>query len=107
MRDFVISSEREVRKTTAGSGKRAREEIDRWMTNDSPLALAVREESDVHETIRPSAFRLSSVRSSWYAPAVVENALLGTALRRLLLLLLFDLGALRLDLSGTCERSVN
>ena len=41
------------------------------------------------------------------APAVVENALLGAALGDLLLLLLFDLGGLRLDLAGTGERSVN
>ena len=42
-----------------------------------------------------------------YAPAVVENPLLSTALGDLLLLLLFDLGGLRLDLAGTGERSVN
>lgn len=42
-----------------------------------------------------------------YTPAVVEDALLGTALRHLLLLLLFDLGGLRLYFAGTGERSVN
>ena len=40
-------------------------------------------------------------------PAVVENALLSTALGDLLLLLLIDLGGLRLDFAGTGERSVN
>ena len=41
------------------------------------------------------------------APTVVENALLSTALRSLLLLLLFDLGGLRLNFAGTGERAVN
>ena len=40
-------------------------------------------------------------------PAVVEDPLLSTALGDLLLLLLFDLGGLRLDLAGTGERAVN
>ena len=40
-------------------------------------------------------------------PAVVEDPLLSTALGDLLLLLLFDLGGLRLDLTGTGERAVN
>jgi len=51
--------------------------------------LAARERGDVHES------------------AVVENALLGTTLGGLLLLLLFDLRSLRLDFAGTGERSVN
>lgn len=41
------------------------------------------------------------------APTVVEHALLGTALRSLLLLLLFDLGGLRFDFACTGERAVN
>ena len=43
----------------------------------------------------------------YYLPTVVEHPLLSTALRHLLLLLLFDLGGLRLDLAGTGERAVN
>lgn len=42
-----------------------------------------------------------------YAPTVVEDTLLGTALRDLLLLLLFDLGGLGLDFASTGEGSVN
>jgi len=36
-----------------------------------------------------------------YTPSVVDNPLLGTALWRLLFLLLFDLGGLRLDFAST------
>ena len=42
-----------------------------------------------------------------YSPTVVQNALLSTALGGLLLLLLVDLGGLRLDLTGTGKRTVN
>ena len=54
----------------------------------------------------------SSVRQSngvvrYYAPTVVEHPLLSTALRDLLLLLLFDLGGLGLDFASTGEGSVN
>lgn len=42
-----------------------------------------------------------------YEPAVVQDALLRTALGRFLLLLLVNLWCLRLDLTGTRERSVN
>ena len=42
-----------------------------------------------------------------YAPTVVDDALLGPALRSLLLLLLFDLGGLGLDFASTGERTVN
>lgn len=41
------------------------------------------------------------------APAIVDDALLSTSLWCLLLLLLFDLGGLRLDFAGTGEGSVN
>ena len=44
---------------------------------------------------------------SRYSPAVVENPLLSTPFRDLLLLLLFDLGGLRLYFAGTGEGSVN
>ena len=40
-------------------------------------------------------------------PAVVQDALLCTSLWRFLLLLLLNLGCLRLDLAGSSERSVN
>lgn len=40
-------------------------------------------------------------------PSGVQETLLGAALRLLGLLLLLDLGGLRLDLTGTCEGSVN
>ena len=42
-----------------------------------------------------------------YTPAVVQDALLRAALGHLLLLLLLDLGGLRLDLTGTGKGSVN
>jgi hypothetical protein len=42
-----------------------------------------------------------------YIPSVVKDALLCPALGGLLLLLLVDLGGLRLDFARTGERSVN
>ena len=56
---------------------------------------------------RPSASPSIPLNEQQNAPAVVEHPLLSTALRHLLLLLLFDLGGLRLDLAGTGERAVN
>ena len=44
---------------------------------------------------------------SVHEAAVVENPLVGTAAGVLLLLLLFNLGGLTPDLTGTRERSVN
>ena len=41
------------------------------------------------------------------SPAVIQNPLLSTTFGSLLLLLLFDLGGLRLDFAGTGKRSVN
>jgi hypothetical protein len=42
-----------------------------------------------------------------YSPTVVEKSLLCPTLGGLLLFLFFDLGALRLDLTGTGKRTVN
>lgn len=42
-----------------------------------------------------------------YVPTVVQEALVRAALGHLGLLLLLDLGALRLDLTGTSEGSVD
>jgi hypothetical protein len=42
-----------------------------------------------------------------YAPTVVEDPLLGTALGSLLFLLGLDLGGLRFDFASTGERTVN
>ena len=50
---------------------------------------------------------ISIVNKADYAPTVVEHALLGPALRSLLLLLLFDLGGLGLDFTSTGEGAVN
>lgn len=72
----------------------------------SHFPLSVREQSDVDEATRSSA-HARQFHNTHYAPTVVKNALLGTALGGLLLLLLFDLGGLRLDLTGTGERAVN
>jgi hypothetical protein len=49
------------------------------------------------------------IQSGWkrYKPAVVQDTLLRTALGGFLLLLLVNLWCLRLDLTGTRERSVN
>jgi len=49
-----------------------------------------------------TAFACSSTHAT-----VVEKTLLGTTLGGLLLLLSFDLGGRRLDLTGTSERAVN
>lgn len=71
-------------------------------------ALATRESGDIHESRNQLAFFLQQKRRNIKdIPAVVENALLSTALGDLLLLLLIDLGGLRLDFAGTGERSVN
>ena len=71
-------------------------------------ALATRESGDIHESRDRSVFFLQQKRRDIKdIPAVVENALLSTALGDLLLLLLIDLGGLRLDFAGTGERSVN
>ena len=56
---------------------------------------------------RGSALHIQPSHKYDYAPTAVEHPLLSTALRHLLLLLLFDFGGLRLDLAGTGERSVN
>ena len=71
-------------------------------------ALATRESGDIHESRDRSVFFLQQKRRDIKdIPAVVENALLSTALGDLLLLLLFDLGGLRLDFASTGERAVN
>ena len=69
--------------------------------------LAARKSRNVHEAAHTVNTWPRLAEKQHNAPAVVENALLGTALRDLLLLLLFDLGGLRLDLAGTGERAVN
>ena len=56
---------------------------------------------------RGSVLHIQPSHKHDYVPTVVEHPLLSTALRHLLLLLLFDLGGLRLDLAGTGERAVN
>ena len=76
------------------------------MKADSHSPLAAREGCDVHEAVY-MVREFSARRVKHYAPTVVEHPLLSTALRDLLLLLLFDLGGLRLDLAGTGERAVN
>jgi hypothetical protein len=48
---------------------------------------------------------IRSLTSNYYS--LVDDSLLGTANNRLLLLLLGNLGGLRLDLTGTSEGSVN
>lgn len=51
---------------------------------------------------------LTKLRVSFkYIPTVVEHTLVSAALGGLGLFLLFDLGRLRLDLTGTSERSVD
>lgn len=50
---------------------------------------------------------MSTATSNDDLPSGVQKTLLGTALGLLGLLLLLDLGGLRLDLTGTCEGSVN
>ena len=84
--------------------------VDGWFPKSkySHSPLAAREGGNVHEAAQKSVFPASFYRALLhYAPAVVEHPLLSTALRHLLLLLLFDLGGLRLDLAGTGERAVN
>ena len=62
--------------------------------------------SDIHESVQDGSMP-SIVTNSGYLPAVVELAFLGTASRRFLLFLFFNLWCLRLDLAGTRKRSVN
>lgn len=76
------------------------------LRNNSHSPLASRERRYVHESAKPVSFE---IQSGWkrYKPAVVQDTLLRTALGRFLLLLLVNLWCLRLDLTGTRERSVN
>ena len=76
-------------------------------TYDSHSPLPAREGSNVDEAAQKVNRSFQKSRPKGHSPAVVEHPLLSTALRHLLLLLLFDLGGLRLDLAGTGERAVN
>ena len=86
---------------------RAKPEGRKTRTDDSHSPLPAREGSNVDEAVQRVNRSLQKFRAKDHSPAVVEHPLLSTALRHLLLLLLFDLGGLRLDLAGTGERAVN
>lgn len=77
-------------------------------TRYSHLALATRKGGNVHEAeVAQNVSIYSHFNNTIYAPTVVEHALLGPTLRRLLLLLLFDLGGLGLDFTSTGKGAVN
>ena len=63
--------------------------------------------SDIDESVQDRSTSSIARQIRGHLPAVIELAFLGTASRRFLLVLLFNLWCLRLDLASTRKRSVN
>ena len=74
---------------------------------NSHSPLAARCSGNVHEAEIDMSTSFWIPTATLYSPTVVDNSLLCPTLWGLLLFLFFDLGGLRLDLTGTGKRTVN
>ena len=74
---------------------------------NSHSPLSTRCSGNVHEAEIDMSTSFRVRKAILYSPTVVENSLLCPTLGGLLLFLFFDLGGLRLDLTGTGKRTVN